>query len=144
MTDVCLGIDIGTSGVRIAAVDKTGSLAALSAAPIQAPLANGGRILQDPAIWWLAAIEAMNKLDLAGKTVKALAVDGTSGTILAIGRDGAPRGLASMYNDVAEADDLARVAAVAPKETAALGSTSPLASFIRPIGFPGSFLAGST
>ena len=32
-----------------------------------------------------------------------------------------------MYNDVAEAKDVAAVAAVAPNDTAALGSTSPLA-----------------
>jgi hypothetical protein len=60
-------------------------------------------------------------------TVKAIAVDGTSGTILPIAEDGSPLGLASMYNDVAEAGDLAKVKAVASPETAALGSTSPLA-----------------
>jgi sugar (pentulose or hexulose) kinase len=127
MIEVALGIDIGTSGVRIAAVDKNGSLAALSAAPIAAPLADGGRILQDPAIWWQAVAEAMTALNLAGKMVRAIAVDGTSGTILAVEPNGTPKGLASMYNDIAAPDDLAQVAAVAPKETAALGSTSPLA-----------------
>ncbi len=127
MIDVVLGIDIGTSGVRIAAVDRTNSLLAMSTAVIVAPMQAGLRILQDPEIWWQAVEAAMKGLDLGGKTVKALAVDGTSGTILPIARDGTPLGLASMYNDVAEAADLALVAAVAPQETAALGSTSPLA-----------------
>jgi sugar (pentulose or hexulose) kinase len=127
MIEVALGIDIGTSGVRIAAVGRSGSLAALSAAPITAPLADGGRALQDPAIWWQATIEALKALDLTGKKVKAMAVDGTSGTILRVAPGGVPNGLASMYNDIAEPSDLARIAAVAPKETAALGSTSPLA-----------------
>lgn len=125
--DVVLGIDIGTSGVRIAAVGKDLTLASMSTAVIPAPLQDGGRVMQDPAIWWEAVNEALGALDLQGLDVKAIAVDGTSGTILPIGADGSPTGLASMYNDVAEAAPLARIAADAPKETAALGSTSPLA-----------------
>ncbi len=70
---------------------------------------------------------ALKGLEIKGHVVGAIAVDGTSGTILMVSEDGTPAGLASMYNDVAEAADLAIVAAVAPVETAALGSTSPLA-----------------
>ena len=127
MTDIVLGVDIGTSGVRIAATDSGNRLVALSTAPILAPLQTGGRILQDPAIWWEAVDAALKGLEIKGHVVGAIAVDGTSGTILMVSEDGTPAGLASMYNDVAEAADLAIVAAVAPVETAALGSTSPLA-----------------
>jgi sugar (pentulose or hexulose) kinase len=127
MTAIVLGIDIGTSGVRIAATDSDNRLVALSTAPIAAPLQNGGRILQDPAIWWEAVDTALKGLDIKGHAVGAISVDGTSGSILMVGADGTPAGLASMYNDVAEAADLAIVAGVAPAETAALGSTSPLA-----------------
>lgn len=127
MSDVVLGIDIGTSGVRIAATDAENRLLALSMAPIVAPLQDFGRILQDPAIWRTAVETAAKGLDLKDHRVRALAVDGTSGTILAIDAEGRPQGLASMYNDIAEAADLAMVAAAAPRDTAALGSTSPLA-----------------
>ncbi len=125
--DVVLGVDIGTSGVRIAATDRDNALKAMSSVPIMAPLQNFGRTLQDPAIWWNATLEAFRALDLSGLAVRAIAIDGTSGTILPINSDGTPAGLASMYNDVADAAQLALVAAVAPKETAALGATSPLA-----------------
>ena len=37
MTDVVLGIDIGTSGVRIAATDENNALKAMAAAPIGKP-----------------------------------------------------------------------------------------------------------
>ena len=74
---------------------------AMSAAPIMAPLQNGGRIQQDPAIWWDALVEAFKGLDLTGLAIRAIAIDGTSGTILPIRDDGSPAGLASMYNDVA-------------------------------------------
>lgn len=126
-TEAVLGIDIGTSGVRIAATDQSNGLIALATAPIAAPLQIGIRIMQDPAIWWKAVEEALAALDLKGRNIRAIAVDGTSGTILPVNNDGSPAGLASMYNDVAEAVDLANVAAAAPRETAALGATSPLA-----------------
>lgn len=127
MTDVVLGIDIGTSGVRIAATDQHNTLKALAAAPIAAPLTDGGRARQDPQIWWDATLAAFAALRLDGLTVRAIAIDGTSGTILAVNADGSPASLGSMYNDVCMKEDLAKIAAVAPRETAALGGTSPLA-----------------
>ncbi|MCA3575166.1 MAG: FGGY-family carbohydrate kinase [Aestuariivirga sp.] len=128
-TDAVLGIDIGTSGVRIAATDEANALKAMSTAAIMAPMqmAGFGRAWQDPAIWWDALLEAFKGLDLSGLAIRAIAIDGTSGTILPVTADGTPQGLASMYNDVAVQALLAIVAVHAPKETAALGSTSPLA-----------------
>lgn len=125
-TDVVLGLDIGTSGVRIAATDKANVLKSMSAAPIVAPVQNGGRAWQNPAIWWEAVIAAFRGLDLNGLSVRAMAIDGTSGTILAIDDEGTPQSLGSMYNDVCEGRHLERIVAAAPRETAALGSTSPL------------------
>ena len=127
MTEAVLGIDIGTSGVRIAATDSANALKAMSAAPIAAPLNDGGRALQDPKLWWDALTQAFASLDLSGLAVRAIAIDGTSGTILAVDGQGNPQSLASMYNDVALPGLLGIVAVHAAKETAALGSTSPLA-----------------
>ena len=127
MKDVVLGIDVGTSGVRIVASDRTGALLAMSKAPIVAPIQNSGRSLQDPQIWWTAIEQALALLDLKGLNVLALAIDGTSGTILAVDKSGEPLGLASMYNDLAERVDVDKVLAVAPMETAARGGSSPLA-----------------
>jgi sugar (pentulose or hexulose) kinase len=126
-TEVVLGIDIGTSGVRIVASDRSGALAAMAKAPIVAPIQNNGRSLQDPRIWWSAIEQAFALLDLKGLNVLALAIDGTSGTILAVDKGGEPLGLASMYNDLAERADVDKVLAVAPMETAARGGSSPLA-----------------
>jgi len=126
-TDVVLGIDVGTSGVRIVAFDRNGALVAMSKAPVAAPLQNSGRSLQDPQLWWEAIEQAFAALDLKGLNVLALAIDGTSGTILAIDTQGKPLGLASMYNDLAEWVDVEKVSAASPKETAARGGSSPLA-----------------
>ena len=125
--DVVLGIDIGTSGIRIAATDSANGLKAMSQAAMAAPLQEGGRARQDAAIWWNALARAFKGLDLSGLNVRAIAIDGTSGTILPIDAAGNPLALASMYNDVCRTEDLARITPTAPRETAALGGTSPLA-----------------
>ena len=127
--DVVLGIDIGTSGVRIAATDRGEHAEGHVRRPDRGAAAiDGGRILQDPAIWWNAVARRLqgprprrppcprhrHRRHLGHHPAPSC-------------DDGTPAGLASMYNDVAEAAHLALVAAVAPRETAALGSTSPLA-----------------
>lgn len=127
MAEVVLGIDVGTSGVRIVAVDRAGQQVGLGKAPITAPLQNFGRQWQDPELWWEAVSTALKLVDVRAHQVKALAIDGTSGTILAIDAKGQPQGLASMYNDVADKAFVDRVTAVAPEETAARGGSSPLA-----------------
>lgn len=129
MSDVALGIDVGTTGARIAALDRDGAVVALAEARMAAPMQSFGRILQDPVIWWDAVAAALRDLEprLASHRVRALAVDGTSGTILPVDEGGEPLGLASMYSDLAEPADVATVEAHAPGETAALGGSSPLA-----------------
>ena len=130
MIQVALGIDVGTSGVRIAARDKDGTLKAMASAPLNGPILDFGRALQDPALWWEAMGGAFKALDLTGLQVLALAIDGTSGTVLPIDGNGRPVGMASMYNDVAEPEHVQRIKAVAPPETAAHGATSPLARIV--------------
>ncbi len=130
MIQVVLGIDVGTSGVRIAARDKDGTLKAMASAPLNGPILDFGRALQDPALWWEAMGGAFKALDLTGLQVLALAIDGTSGTVLPIDGNGRPVGMASMYNDVAEPEHVQRIKAVAPPETAAHGATSPLARIV--------------
>ena len=130
MIEVVLGVDVGTSGVRIAARDEAGELKAMSSAPMNGPIIDFGRSLQDPQIWRDALDAAFKSLDLKGLQVLALAIDGTSGTVLPVDAGGKPLGLASMYNDVAEPEHVQRIKAVAPPETAAHGATSPLARLI--------------
>jgi D-ribulokinase len=131
MIEVVLGIDVGTSGVRIAARDKSGDVRAMASAPMQGPLLDFGRSLQDSDIWWQALVEAFKALNLEGLQVLALAIDGTSGTVLTVDENGKALALASMYNDVAEPEFVRRIKAVAPPETAAHGATSPLARLLQ-------------
>ena len=129
MSDLALGIDVGTSGVRVAAIDQTGHVVAFAASATPAPLRDGPRITQDPTVWVHALGEAMTRLaaavDLA--PIGALAVDGTSGTLVAVDELGRPVAAGSLYNDHADDAAAAAVGRVAPSHAAVHGATSALA-----------------
>jgi hypothetical protein len=130
---LALGIDIGTSGVRICALDQAGTLVANSAVAMPAPRRRGRAVRQDARVWWTVARKALAKLADAidRRAVRAVAVDGTSGSVLAVDEGGAPLAPARMYNDSAAVDPARAIAAVAPPTTAAHGSSSALARAIE-------------
>jgi D-ribulokinase len=139
MADLALGIDIGTSGVRAAALDANGCRAGFAAVPMSAPHEQGGMATQDPAVWWNATRQVLENLrqQIDFGRIGAIAVDGTSGTILGVDSRGRPVGLAQMYNCPAQAEIVRAIAAVAPRETAAHGATSALARAIALQSQPG-------
>jgi sugar (pentulose or hexulose) kinase len=133
MSDLVLGIDVGTSAVRVAAIDQAGRVAAFAASAMPAPLRDGTRITQDPAVWLRGLDDAMTRLasavDLA--RIGALAVDGTSGTLVAVDELGRPVAAGSLYNDRADDAAVAAVGRVASARAAVHGATSPLARAAR-------------
>ena len=90
MHNLALGIDVGTSGVRAAAVDETGLRVAFAAVKMTVPLDRGGLVTQDPAIWWEATRRVFQRLSrqIELKGIGAIAVTGTSGTILGVHANG--------------------------------------------------------
>ena len=92
-----VGIDVGTSGVRCAAVDRQGRLAGASrvegAAP---PLADG----VDAAAWWDLAREALAALarEVPMGEVAAISSGGTSGSLVALRAGGDIAGPGYMYD----------------------------------------------
>lgn len=122
---LALGIDVGTSGVRIAAVDKEGQTRALSTHAFAA-----GEERSSPAAWW-RGVEACFKA-LAGqidlRDVGAVAVDGTSGTVLALDESLSPLGRALMYDEACpDPKIVASLDSVAPENSPACGLYSALA-----------------
>ncbi len=65
---------------------------------------------------------------LAG--IRALAIDGTSGTLVTCDEVGRPPHPAMMYHDARARAEAARIAAVAPRESGAHGATSSLAKLL--------------
>jgi sugar (pentulose or hexulose) kinase len=120
-----IGIDVGTSGVRAAALAEDGATVG-SAAVAMAAFGDA----TSPATWWDCVRACISELasscDLAH--VRALAVDGTSGTMLAADRFGAPIGPARMYDEPCTDEAVIRaIAEQAPADSAARGATSALA-----------------
>lgn len=101
-SDVVLGIDIGTSGVKVLAVDPGGAIVARGAAALPRPMAVGAGREQDAELWWQASEkaigEAVSKLP-GSAVVAAVCVDATSGTIVPVGPGIEPLRPGLMYND---------------------------------------------
>ena len=95
-----LGIDIGTSGLRIAALGADGEALWLEKADWPVPTVDTGHE-QDPDRWWQAFDGLMQSLGRDGRLneVRAIAFAGTSGTVLTVAEDGRPEGPALMYDD---------------------------------------------
>lgn len=98
--EVWLGVDLGTGGVRALAVTSTGEIVGRGERPLTSHR-SGPRHEQDPHEWWSAAAAAIADAvaDLDPHRVAGIAVDGTSGTVLVVGADGAPLTPAVMYDD---------------------------------------------
>ncbi len=139
MRDLALGIDVGTSAVRAAAIDANGCRTAFASATMPAPFDDNGLVTQQPGVWWKATRRALQNLarQIDLKRIGAIAVDGTSGTVLGVDAKGRPITPAQMYNSRARADIVRSIAAVAPPESAAHGATSALARAIAMRTLPG-------
>ena len=102
--EVVLGIDLGTQGGRILAVDRVGQVVASAHEPLalQAQSLPPGWFEQNPHDWWQVVKTCLNQL-LArlppAAQIAGIGVDSTSATILPIDRRGEPLSPAVMYND---------------------------------------------
>ena len=103
-----MGIDVGTQGVRCVVSDAEGRLAAAKSVPFEHIniAATEGWYEQSPADWLAAASEAIRAcaalLRDAGygpERVRAISIDGTSGTLVPLDADHRPLTNGIMYND---------------------------------------------
>jgi sugar (pentulose or hexulose) kinase len=97
-----IGIDIGTQGLRVAAMDSKGNLAASCKEHF---IWTDNREEQDPDIWWSVLLDALrnlsHKLKETGSLprIKAISVTSTSGTVIPLDGNGNPLHAALMYSD---------------------------------------------
>jgi sugar (pentulose or hexulose) kinase len=127
-----IGIDLGTSGCRGCLVDTSGNQRAIARAPLPKSAGEDGQATQQADAWWAAVDQVMQQLGASTplEEVQAMAVDGTSGTLLLCDAEGAPLGPALMYNDRRATRQAAQVAALAPDHSGALGSSSSLSKWL--------------
>ena len=119
---VYAGIDVGTSGVRLWLGDASGQCVAQHGEAWP-----GSRMPSEPAAWWDAICRLLRRLspDHRGR-LAALAIDGTSGTVLLSTPSAEAVSSALAYDVPAPAALLRRIDDHAPANTAARGSGSGL------------------
>jgi len=104
-----LGIDIGTQGARVVLVSATGEL--VDSAEEVFPLGDTSRQEQPPLQWWevcrtlLTSLAASASKSIDLRSVKAVAVTSTSGTVIPLDMQMAPLHNAIMYSDPRSADE---------------------------------------
>ncbi len=137
-----VGIDLGTSGCRACAIDDSGQSVAITSQDWPAPHHSNEHSEQDPLIWWETVLSVLEQLleKIPANNVRAIAVDGTSSTLLITDHKGNPLGPALMYDDSRsheEADFLAHCLheectpdPVPPQQTACLSASSSLSKLL--------------
>ncbi len=126
---VYIGVDLGTSGCRATAIDQQRRTRASAACGLAEPLRDGAGSEQDPVLWWRALTATLTSLlpQLAGAPVRAIAIDGTSATVLLCDAAGTPLGPALLYDDARATAQAHAIDAVAPAHSPARGAASGLA-----------------
>ena len=97
-----LGIDFGTTGVRLIIINNEKKIIDTIKTSIPSPIQENNQIHQDPNIWWSSLIKSFNNLKKKNfdfSNINKICVDGTSGTILVSDLKGQPLTKALMYND---------------------------------------------
>jgi len=125
-----IGVDIGTSGVRAVCVDA--DMQVQTTASIQFKDITGTRA--DPATWARAVATVLNELvaTVSADQIRAIAVDGTSGTMIVTDAQAQPLSHALMYNDTCDDQTiLSLIKTHAPSTSAAHGASSGLAKAIQ-------------
>jgi sugar (pentulose or hexulose) kinase len=99
-----LGIDLGTGGIRCLLVNDDGKILADLSRPVSGINLSDmpGHSEQNPAEWVSLLEDVLSELfsHSRHRTVRAIAVDSTSGTVLPVNHEGMPLGNALMHNDV--------------------------------------------
>ncbi len=126
-----IGLDSGTQGARVIIASTNGSIAASADSRIKGELNLSKKehyFEQDPATWWEATVTALqnainifkNKgLDI--ESIKSIAVDGTSGTVVPFGSDGRVTRNAIMYKDSRSETEAKKVNEYAKNVTEKMG-----------------------
>ncbi|WP_219928121.1 FGGY-family carbohydrate kinase, partial [Arthrobacter sp. HMWF013] len=107
---IWIGLDLGTQSVRALAVNAKGNVLGAGTRKLTSHR-NGPRHEQDPEQWWAAACAAAAQAlqGLEHCSVRGVAVDATSGTILLTDSRGTPVTPGLMYDDGRAGGELERV-----------------------------------
>ncbi|WP_100903259.1 FGGY-family carbohydrate kinase [Nostoc flagelliforme] len=124
--DLYLGIDFGTSGARGMVVDEEASIQAQVRYPFQD---SPGAVT--PKIWQEALFVLVQQIpDRLRREIKAIAINGTSSTVLLVDAAGSPVDAPLLYNDARGSLVLEHLRSIAPPNHTVLSATSSLAKLL--------------
>jgi sugar (pentulose or hexulose) kinase len=128
-----IGIDLGTSGCRAIAINNAGDVCGQAASPIAPATKKGDSSEQLPSIWWQATLSTLKQLlhSIQADTVTAIAVDGTSSTLLLTDSGGHPVTPALMYNDNSSRAEAEIINTIAPPSSPTSNPGSSLAKLLK-------------
>ncbi len=138
MSDVLLGADVGTSGLKLVALDPSGAVLAEAESGYDVDRPRPGWAQTDPAVWRAALDDALDRLApvLAGRRVTGLGLSGQMhGTVL-VDAAGAPLAPAVLWPDARAAGEVDRWRALPDAVRAALvnplvpGMTGPVLAWL--------------
>ncbi|MET0101246.1 MAG: FGGY-family carbohydrate kinase [Sedimenticola sp.] len=128
-----IGIDLGTSGCRVIAIDadETPLLELKSDLPPSHSAAEGQSV-QSPEAWWEAVLKLLQQTanQLTHHEPAAIAVDGTSSTVLLTDGQGTPLTPALMYDDTSAREYTDRIASIANPLSSVHSANSSLAKLL--------------
>jgi len=91
-THFVMGIDVGTTAVKVAAMSEQGDIAASSSVTYGTVSPKPGWVEQDPDVWWHATVEAVRAClqSIPARRIEAVSFSGHMSATVLIGNDGAP------------------------------------------------------
>ena len=126
-----LGIDVGTQGARVVACGHEGQVLASaeqSFGETAVPGLPDRWAEQDPHMWWRAVsvgigqvVQLLRGQSLAPTAIHAVSLTSTSGTVVAVDRNGTPLRPAIMYNDGRAQEEAVEVQRAGQEQAADLG-----------------------
>ena len=118
-----LGIDFGTSGARAIAIDQAQTIVAQVKYPFNNSVSDN---LAD--IWQRALYSLLEQIPIEiRKEIRAIAINGTSSTVLLCDRVGTPLDKPILYNDNRGVTVLEQIKEIAPANHVVISATSSLA-----------------
>jgi xylulokinase len=118
-----LGIDIGTSGVKVVAVDPQGIVAAQATRPLTVQRPRPGWSEQDPDAWWQAVDAAVQAVDRdIRRRVRGIGLAGQMHGATLLGADDRPLRPAILWNDGRSDAECAALEAAVPDLHAITGN----------------------
>lgn len=121
--DIFAGIDFGTSGARLIAIDRSGKILCTTKTDYSE---------QSTTTWSRSLHELLQHLtrSVPADQLRCIAIDGTSATLLPLDSDNNPIGPAWMYNDSSHSESAEKIDSLAPADSPARGPGSSLAKWL--------------